>query len=248
MKKILYLIIPIVILFLTTSCGDFDLIRTKLSYDEEMIEINLGDEISVTPKCNKEDVEIVYETSSDIVEIDDLGNLTALETGTVIVKAKTTKRNSVSASIVIVVNESQTFTVTYDVNGGNPLDNTKITYGKGEVVTLPTPTKDGYKFLGWYENDTLVTTLSSKNHTLKAMWEKLATYTITYNLDGGMFTTEVKTEFEENQKIALPKPKKEGYIFLGWYENSIEITEVTNKNYNLTAKWFVINQNLFQTI
>ena len=203
MKKILYLILPIMILFLTTSCGDFELIRTKLSYDEEIIEINLGDEISVAPKCNKEDVEIVYETSSDIVEIDALGNLKTLETGTVIVKAKTTKRNSVSASIVIVVNESQDFTITYDVNEGNPLDNTKITYGKGEVVTFPTPTKDGYKFLGWYEKDILVTTLTNENHTLKAMWEKLATYTITYNLDGGMFTTEVKTEFEENQKKCI---------------------------------------------
>ncbi len=243
MKKILYLIVPIMILFLTTSCGDFDLVRTKLSYDEEMMEINLGDEISIIPNCNKEDVEIIYEASNDIVEMDDLGNLKALKTGTVIVKAKTTKRNSVSASIVIVVNDRQTFTITYDVNGGKPLDNTKITYGKGEVVMLPTPTKDGYKFLGWYENDTLVTTLTGENHVLKAMWEKLVSYTISYNLDGGMFTVEAVTEFEENQKIALPKPKKEGYIFLGWYENGIEITELTNKNYNLTAKWFEINSD-----
>ena len=115
MKKIISVILLLVILILTTSCGDIEVIRTKLSYDQDLLEISVGDEINITPNCNKEDVVINYSLTSDIVSVDENGNLKALEKGTVIVEASVNKRDSVSAKLVIVVNESKTFTVYYDV-------------------------------------------------------------------------------------------------------------------------------------
>ena len=244
MKKIISVILLFVMLILTTSCGDIEVIRTKLSYDQDLLEICVGDEINITPNCNKEDVVINYSLTSDIVSVDENGNLKALEKGTVIVEASVNKRDSVSAKLVIVVNESKTFTIYYDVNGGNPFEQNKVTYNSGDVITLPTPQRNGYKFLGWYENEELVTSLDNKNHTLKAMWEKLDIYTISYELNGGTFNVEAKYEFVENEVFTLPKPTKSGCIFLGWYENDKEITTLDNKNYNLVAKWYEINTDL----
>ena len=244
MKRIISVILLLVILILTTSCGDIEVIRTKLSYDQELLEISVGDEINITPNCNKEDVVINYSLTSDIVSVDENGNLKALEKGTVIVEASVNKRNSVSAKLVIVVVDTQTFTIYYDVNSGIPLEQDKVTYNSGDVITLPTPVRSGYKFLGWFENEELVTSLDNKNHTLKAMWEKLNIYTIFYELNGGTFNTEVQYEFVENEVFTLPKPTKNSCIFLGWYEDNKEITTLDNKNYNLVAKWYEISTDL----
>ena len=35
----------------------------------------------------------------------------------------------------------------------------------------------------------------------------------------------------------ITAPVRVGYNFLGWYEGEKLVSEVTNKNYNLVAKW-----------
>ena len=42
-------------------------------------------------------------------------------------------------------------------------------------------------------------------------------YKVNYNLDGGVCELLID-EYNENEKIILPTPIKEGYKFLGWYE------------------------------
>ncbi len=66
--------------------------------------------------------------------------------------------------------------ITYNLDGGK-LENevTEYVEGKG-LSTLPTPTKEGYEFVGWYYNDTKVTEIS-KNLTedivLSAKWKEI---------------------------------------------------------------------------
>ncbi len=67
-------------------------------------------------------------------------------------------------------------TISYDVDGGVLPEGavTKFEEGKG-LETLPTPTKQGYKFLGWYEGEELVEAISAERKTdisLKAKWEE----------------------------------------------------------------------------
>ena len=66
------------------------------------------------------------------------------------------------------------------------------------------------------------------------------TYTINYDLAGGTCDA-LLTSFEEGTTIVLPTPTKDGNTFLGWYEivdnTEVKVTNVTNKNYNLIAKW-----------
>ena len=61
-------------------------------------------------------------------------------------------------------------------------------------------------------------------------------YKITLDADGGIVEkTEIK--FIENEKVTLPQPSKEGYIFKGWYEGETKVETIENKNYALKALW-----------
>lgn len=70
--------------------------------------------------------------------------------------------------------EVKTYTVTFDTDGGSKVASEKIVDGK--TVAKPSdPTKDGYKFLGWYLDDKEYDFDSkvTKNITLKAKWERI---------------------------------------------------------------------------
>lgn len=77
-------------------------------------------------------------------------------------------------------------TITFNVNGGDELDESAI---KLDVLEeLPTPTKDGYTFLGWYTEEidgTLISDVAdleevTLNTTLYAHWEEYP-YTLMYS-------------------------------------------------------------------
>lgn len=63
-----------------------------------------------------------------------------------------------------------------------------------------------------------------------------ASYTISYDLDGGKCENLV-TSFKNGDEVKLPTPEKEGYDFKGFYENETLVTKLENKNYSLKAKW-----------
>ena len=65
--------------------------------------------------------------------------------------------------------------VTFDANGGNVSMST-MAVEKGKAYgTLPTATREGYNFLGWYNGTTLVksTDICNKDVTLMAKWEEI---------------------------------------------------------------------------
>ncbi len=89
---------------------------------------------------------------------------------------------------------------------------------KGTKITRPTdPTKDRYKFEGWYfngikwdfENDTVTSDV-----VLTAKWGRV--YTVSFDTDGGTALDDI--EVSPMSKITAPEePTKEGFIFDGWY-------------------------------
>ena len=73
-----------------------------------------------------------------------------------------------------VVWEADTYTVTLNADGGSCAPTITVTYG--ETYTLPTPTKSGYKFDGWYQGSTKVAltgtwTITGASIELKAKWK-----------------------------------------------------------------------------
>ena len=79
------------------------------------------------------------------------------------------------------------YTVTFDVNGGDALQtNTKTVEYNSTYGELPTPTRTGYTFKGWYDNKTsgnkieeTTTVTATKNHVLYAIWE-VNTYNVEF--------------------------------------------------------------------
>lgn len=88
--------------------------------------------------------------------------------------------SSVSSGTVVKSNMTlvaswtiKTYTIKYDVKGGNPSSYASFTRKHGETLgNLPSPTKDYYKFSGWKSGDTTVSssTTVKSNMTLTAQW------------------------------------------------------------------------------
>lgn len=82
-----------------------------------------------------------------------------------------------SGKVYFTVLDEKTYIVSFIANGGS-LSTQKITVTRGNPYgELPTPTRNGYRFLGWYTSyggkvtsSSIVTTES--DHTLYAEWEK----------------------------------------------------------------------------
>ena len=76
------------------------------------------------------------------------------------------------STFFINCNKDTKFTIVYDLDGGL-CDSLVEEYLFGEEVVLPTPTKEGYNFLGWFDGDVKIDKISNGNYQLKAMWEKI---------------------------------------------------------------------------
>lgn len=122
--------------------------------------------------------------------------------------------------------KANTYIVTFDANEGTVEPKTRtVTYGStyGE---LPTPTRKGYTFVGWYTEqnggtkvmaDTVVTT--AEDHTLYAHWtQNIYTVTIKADKDGDVIETQQIPEGGMAKKPAK-EPVREGYTFVGWQAN-----------------------------
>ena len=143
------------------------------------------------------------------------------------------------------------YTITYHLNGGT-LENSVNEFTYLDEVELKTPTKDGYKFRGWYLNEDMngdvITTIekgTTENIELFASWASLEDVSsIKYILNGGTLEEDVILEYEHGKTFELAVPTKENYLFMGWYDNekltgdavfSINTNESGNKTYY--ASW-----------
>ena len=145
-----------------------------------------------------------------------------------------------------------TYTVTFNANGGStPVANKTVTYN-GTYGDLPTPTRTGYNFAGWYTSSFSGSKVTSStqvtataDHTLYAHWNGKS-YTVTFNANGGTVSPESKTVNYGSSYGSLPTPTRDGYAFLGWYTSSSDGTKITNTtyvslalNHTLYAHWEV---------
>ena len=131
-------------------------------------------------------------------------------------------------------NTNNTYTINYELDGGEAFD-LVTKFEVGTEVVLVIPTRDGYTFEGWFEGDKRITVIEDRDYNLKAKW-KVFTYTLSYDLDGGSCDNLISS-FEHNQEVTLPTPTREGFIFIGWYEEEVKVENIENRNYNLKAKW-----------
>lgn len=132
------------------------------------------------------------------------------------------------------------YSITYNTAGGKLDESVKMSYTvEDETFTLPTPTRDNYKFVDWYDdNNNPVRQInhgSTGDLALTARWIPL--YTVNYDYDQTIFeVTTLKQEFSENNNLPYTLPsltsKDKDQEFAGWYYNETEQVK------ELTLAWF----------
>jgi len=150
------------------------------------------------------------------------------------------------------------YTVSFDKQGGDGTTNSiTVTYGS-TYGALPTPTKTGYTFAGWWtepEGDgseviSTTTVTITQTQTLHAKWN-LATYDITY-IGAVTSHSNPATYNIETATITLTAPAaRNGYTWGGWYDNSgltgSQVTSIqkgSSGNKTLYAKWNLITYDI----
>ena len=170
-----------------------------------------------------------------------------------------TNGTQITDNSIVNVAENQTiyaqwipkeYTMTLDGNGGSVTPSSIVVKYDNPYEKLPTPTRTGYDFNGWYTgktNGTQITDNSivnvAENQTLYAQWMPKE-YTITLDSNGGNVTLSSIVVKYDNPYEKLPTPTRTGYDFKGWYTEKTNGTQITNssivkttENQTLYAKW-----------
>lgn len=239
-KKIFTFLFALMMVLTLTACSKPGVITISVetnmtagqTYQVEFTQENLDEEAVITWSVSDPTVAALNQATLKIE---------ALKQGTFTLSASA-EEGEVTASVEITVQPKplETYTISYDLAEGQwGTEQGATSFIENSPATLVNPVREGYIFLGWYEGETKVETLTNKNYTLVAKWEKEKVYyTVSYSLNGGSWDgASGETQFEENNPFTLPTPVKEGFEFLGWYEGETKVEALENKNYELVAKW-----------
>ena len=131
----------------------------------------------------------------------------------------------------------RSYTATFNGNGGSTPSPSSITKEYNTALgTLPTCSRTGYTFLGWYTASSggtkiSTTTVVTKDITYYAQWS-INSYTLTFNPNGGTVTPTSKNLEYNSAYGTLPTPTKASdaqytYTFAGWYTAATGGTQVT---------------------
>lgn len=140
-------------------------------------------------------------------------------------------------------------------------DNQQFYYGEeGTTVPLNATAKQGYKFMGWYKDSVCTIKApvtdgkfkigSDSNITLYALFKK--TYTVnaiavtdndennhkggTVQINSDVASTNVtKNDVTVGETVKLTATPKEGYKFMGWYEEGTQITDENPTNVEIDS-------------
>ena len=142
--------------------------------------------------------------------------------------------------------EKKSYTVIFDANGGDAV--ASVTADEGTQIQLPTSSRTGYKFLGWYtakSGGTKVLTLTvTQDVTLYAQWEDAGSSVVDYvsvTFDTQDGNTSVQ-KFKKGTSISSFKtPSRSGYTFNGWFtqpEGGDQMTSYDgSSDITLYAQW-----------
>jgi uncharacterized repeat protein (TIGR02543 family) len=153
------------------------------------------------------------------------------------------------------------YNLTYEYNSAD--GGTSISYSsfktRGSAILLPTPTRTGYTFAGWYSDSGFKKKLGNAGAKFSptgrivalnsyAKWTPIK-YVVTFNSKGG--STVARGSFASGGQVVAPRaPTRTGYTFAGWSSTdggavlTFPYAPSATSNVTLFAKWI---QNLKAT-
>lgn len=145
------------------------------------------------------------------------------------------------------------YTVTYNANGGT-VSPTSATVDAGSSTTLPTPSRSGFTFNGWYTASSGGSFLGlggtsytpSSSITIFAQWTAI-TFTVNWNANGGTVSP-TSNSGVSGTVVTVPTPTRSGFTFLYWASSpsgDFVTGPTAGSNYTITqnitwyARWAV---------
>ena len=158
----------------------------------------------------------------------------------------TVNLNDVSSHPTPPVPEPIVYTIRFDANGG--VGDTLSSYNAGSTLgELPTPSREGYTFVGWFTaasgGDAVTSeTVVTADMTIYAHWT-IKSYVVTFYANGG--SGSVSKSYNHGASLGeLPVSTREGYEFVGWFTAASGGTQVTTStivtaNITIYAQWTI---------
>ena len=222
--------------------------------------------VSVSPS-DADDTSIYwYATPSNLVDFtyegDTYCTFEALGAGTVTIYAEANDDSGERDSHTVTITEPpKSFTLSYNMDGGNPQLSSQNGTGTGDTYrfTIPAtvPTKSGYDFTGWKSSDGTIYQPGQDfyavpgTNTLTAQWD-LIEYTCYINFVATGATSGVPPNDQytssstSNHQFTIPNttPVRDGYTFTHWlgsdgqtYYPGGSVSVTYNGTVTLTAQW-----------
>ena len=208
--------------------------------------INIGANVTLTPSLtSNQTINDIQSTSYSISPNSgasiSTNTFTATKAGTYTVTATITYNPDGYTSLTSTVSPNPTvtikvnpWTITWNPNGGS-VTPTSSTYDGATAVTLPTPTRTGYDFDGWYTaenggtkiNDVGTTTKPTGNVTYYAHWTP-KTYAITLDANDGESNGSATVTYNSNTVTITSYPTRTDYRCEGYLTAATDGTLVLN--------------------
>lgn len=139
--------------------------------------------------------------------------------------------------------EETTYTITFDGNSGVSSQDSVETSTSGTISALPTATREGYTFDGWFTSKTSTVEVSTStiftgDTTVYAQWTLIVveedpeeddgvSYTVTFDGNRGVSSSD-SVETSTSGKIStLPTATRDDYNFLGWFTSKTGTVKVS---------------------
>ena len=219
------------------------------NHDTKLPVGNKKEDLEATVKHNENTIDDVSVTwisdNPDVATVDASGNITAKELGKARITASVTENGTTFSDFCdVIVTARAALTITLDTNDGTSTSSTATTNAYGKLSTLPTPTRSGYSFDGWYttaEDGTAVTTdtVFDKATTIYAHWTRNSSsgsHTTYYPVntpaksEGGSVVVSQKSASKGSAVTVTVTPES------GYQVSSVQAVDKDGKKLTLTDK------------
>ena len=146
----------------------------------------------------------------------------------------------ITSDITLVAKWKNIYKITF--RDGDVLQSISVEEGETVPKQADPSAKEYFRFIGWYLGDTkwnFDSDIPTSDITLDAKWEQNATYTVTFDSNGG---ESILPQYVREGELSTDPgiPPRDGYRFDGWYFDGklwdFNGTKIT-KSITLVAKW-----------
>lgn len=164
-----------------TDDSDPEIPVTSVRLDKDSLELTPGQQAQLTATVepgNATNPTVVWRSSdTGVAAVDEHGVVSAVAPGIAVITASAGGQSAVCQVVVQQQNppEPEAYLITFDANGGK-VETTSMTTGtNGKLASLPTPTREGYTFVGWFTarsggQQITLNTVFGGNTTVYAQW------------------------------------------------------------------------------